>query len=435
MKKNNFTKEINNTHKKVQKNEPFSFKWILKIEVIIILILLLFVLSLNLISDKNKFEVKYNFERFFSQSVKKDNYNKKAKNFEQVISAVNTNKKLSNNEKYFINKVLEKEIKENIEFINLKKINKRLESLEIYYNSSNNTSNYNYRVSKNVAGDYNIFSNKIFIYDFEKDFDKTFDKIDSENKEIYFHELNHVLTDYTISSVADLLAKKIDNKDNHLLKTKLLKEFSEDVVLLGKNTFTETINELFTREYLGIYNENKIGLKTGRAYSKNMPYTYVLAELLEEETLREYKFNDNESIIIDGLLKIDNNFEKVYKLITSVNDIKSESIQNKDFSTSNDKYKNIYESLSYFYEKKYNRKIEKDLVIISYLYDTEALEKENKRILEDFLHLEETDEIIDIIPKGYVSEDYKKNNNAVIIEYKKDGKRQIIKINEANRYL
>ena len=56
------TNEINKKYKKVQINEPFSFKWIVKIEVIIILILLLFVFFLNIIPFKTKFKLKYNLK-------------------------------------------------------------------------------------------------------------------------------------------------------------------------------------------------------------------------------------------------------------------------------------------------------------------------------------------------------------------------------------
>lgn len=431
MKCNNYTKEINRKYKKVQKNEPFSFKWIAQIEVVIILVLLLFVLSFNLISDKSKFEAKYNLEKLFSQEYK----NKNNMEYEELISSIDENKKLSDNEKSFMKKVLEKEIKENIEFINLKKINKKFKNLEICYNDLDRTLNYNYEISKNVAGDYNIFSNKIFIYDFEENFNTSFDKIEFENKEIYFHELNHVLTDYTLSSTVDLFAKNIENKTNVLLETKVLKEFSNDIVLLGKNTFTETVNELFTREYLGIYDENKVGLRTGKAYSEYMPYTYVLAEILDEETLKKYKFKDNSSIIINELLEIDENFEEVYQLITSINSIEDSKEKLAENQNSNNIYEDIYQSLSYFYEKKYNRKMDKDLVIISYLYDTKVLENKTKKCLEEFLDLKENDKIIDIIPKGYISEDYKKINNTVLIEYVKNDKKQIVELNDENRYL
>lgn len=400
-------------------------------EVVIILVLLLFVLFFNLISDKSKFEAKYNLEKLFSQEYK----NKNNMEYEELISSIDENKKLSDNEKSFMKKVLEKEIKENIEFIDLKKINKKFKNLEICYNDLDRTLNYNYEISKKVAGDYNIFSNKIFIYDFEENFNTSFDKIDFENKEIYFHELNHVLTDYTLSSTVDLFAKNIENKTNVLLETKILKEFSNDIVLLGKNTFTETVNELFTREYLGIYDENKVGLRTGKAYSEYMPYTYVLAEILDEETLKKYKFKDNSSIIINGLLEIDENFEEVYQLITSINLIEASKEKLAENQNSNNIYEDIYQSLSYFYEKKYNRKMDKDLVIISYLYDTKVLENKTKKCLEEFLDLKENDKIIDIIPKGYISEDYKKINNTVLIEYVKNDKKQIVELSDENRYL
>lgn len=429
MKKDNVTNEIRKIYKKVHKKEPFSFKWILKIEVIIIIVLLLFVFILNIIPNQTKFKIKYNFEKTLSQNLKnkKTNYE-----YSKIIESINKNTSLSENEKEFMKISFENEITENSEFINFKKINKKLENLEIYYSNSNNSSSYNYKYSKNIAGDYNVFSNKIFIYDLEDNYNKKLEDISTENKEIYFHELNHMLTDYTISSSVDRASRKLENKNNFLLKTKLFKKLSNDMQLIGKNVFTETINELFTREYLETFGTEKIGLNSGRAYSKYMPYTYVIAELLNEKTLKKYKFNDNESILINGLLEIDNNFEEVYKLIASINSSDMPNISEDELSNI---YQNIYNSYSYFYEKKYNKNMNNDLVIMSYFYYSEILNQETKTKLEKVLNLNENDEIIDIIPKGYVSKNYKDTNNEVIIEYLKSGKKQTYKINNENRYL
>ena len=113
------TNEINKKYKKVQINEPFSFKWIVKIEVIIILILLLFVFFLNIIPFKTKFKLKYNLEKVYSILFLNEKLDSDNKRLENINLAINENPYLSYNEKEFIKKVYEKEINENLEYINL----------------------------------------------------------------------------------------------------------------------------------------------------------------------------------------------------------------------------------------------------------------------------------------------------------------------------
>jgi hypothetical protein len=61
---------------------------------------------------------------------------------------------------------------------------------------------------------------------------------------------------------------------------------------------------------------------------KYMAYIFALAEILPEEVLREYKFNENESILISGLLSIENNIEEAYKLIDSINSVSIDKQEN-----------------------------------------------------------------------------------------------------------
>lgn len=404
MEKMIYTNEFNNNYRKVQNKEPFCFKWILKIEVIIIFILLLFVFLFNLIPNEIKFSIKYNFEKNFVNNKKEENKNYK---YDIITASINENSNISFNEKKLIKEMLESEIEENIEYINIKEISKKLENLRIDYSGfKSSVLSYKYDSTNLVAGYYNPFLNKIIIYDSENNYNK--DSINTQNKEIYFHEINHIFTDYTISSLSDIFARKLENANTIL---PILKKTSKDIQMVNRNVFTETINELFTREYL----DEKIGLLSGNSYKEYMPYMYVLAEILENDTLKKYKFNDNMSIIVSELLKIDNNINEVYKLISSINLI--------DIDGENSKlYKNIYESLSYFYEKKYNKNMSDDFEIIAYLYDTKIQAKENKEKLEKLLNLKENDMITDIIPKGYVAEKYKQENSKVKIEYIKSGK-------------
>ena len=68
-----------------------------------------------------------------------------------------------------------------------------------------------------------------------------------------------------------------------------------------------------------------------------------------EENYVCVKFYEDENILIEALLEIDNNFDEVYKLLNSLN-LENINNSNQDF----------YDSYNYFYERKYDKRIEED---------------------------------------------------------------------------
>jgi hypothetical protein len=356
-------------------NEPFYFiKWIFKAEFIILLICLGFIIIFNLIPDKTKFIIKYNIEKNFVFDVE----NKEC-NYELIEEALITNNYIDKSEKDFISNALKNEIEENQNYINIDKIVKRLKKLQVSYNKK-----YSY-----IAGSYNSVFNKINIYEksntnIDEYEDENF-SFSTSNKEVYFHELNHLITN--------------------------------SIQVSNQNIFSETINEMFTREYFNSYMQKDTN---NTAYEDYMKYAYVLAEILPEDTIRKFKFSDNESVLVSGLLEIDNNIDEVYELISSI------KLVNED---KEEIYKKIHNGYAYFYEKKYNKKMSEDLNMLLYFYDSPIQTTEEKNIVRNFLEMQESDEIINIAPKGYVSEKYKESNKCVQVEYTKNGKKETIEIN------
>ena len=159
-----------------------------------------------------------------------------------------------------------------------------------------------------------------------------------------------------------------------------------------------------------------------QGYEKEMVYVYGLAEILSDDILRKYKFNDNQSILISGLLEIDNNIEEVYKLISSINSVNINDNKNEEEKKEN--YRKIHDGYSYFYEKKYNKKMFDDFDMLLYFYGTPIQTDEERDYIRKYLEMEDYDEIIKVIPKGYVSEFYKKNYPNVQVEYTKSGELQ-----------
>ena len=388
----------------MDENNPFGFfKWIIKTEMIIVSAILLLFLIYRMIPGKIIFKIKYSIKKRFisSTSINNNNFN-----LNDLLNSISQNKKISIDEKMFIEKFLKDEVQENINYIDIKNLNERLKSLKTIYNKeyyldkNNKLKKLNPKYDElGIAGSYNAFFNKIEIYEQIEDYkildnysDEVFD-FNNCNKEAYFHELNHFLSNTGI------------NTD------------------LNKSVFLESINELFTREYY--YSINTEEVHDNNGYNHFIVLAYSMAELLPEDTIREYKFNSNESILIDGLLKIDDNMDEAYKLIVSANYL---NVNNGKEDYLNENFKSFYEAYKYFYEKKYNNEIISNIDLLLYFYNSPIQTKDEKNAIYSYLNLKNEDEIIDVIPKGYYSKVYKEINNCVKVICRMDGQKKVIEI-------
>lgn len=350
-----------------KENVSFSFlKWILKTETIIIIAIIIVMSIFYLIPNKIKLITKYKFQNLLVSNYQ---INEKNKNYKDIEYSIDSNVFLKDDEKIFIKRVLEKEFEENKKYIDAKLVADRFKKIKVVYSSEKII----FKNNIDVAGRYNVLFNKIDVLEKQ---DNNFGSI---NKDMYFHEVNHVLTKYTLKNSLNFA----NNLNNDIL--------------------SESVNELFTREYLDNYvlDTDSVG------YEEYMYYIYSLAELLEIDILRQYKFYDNESILISGLLKIDNNFDKAYELIDSINSVYLDNIEI---------YRKIHDSYSYFYKKKYNKEISENLDVLIYLYNTKVLTDNEREILRTNLKLDKYDKNVNFIPKGYISENYKLNHDKIFIK-------------------
>ena len=394
MKKDIHNNELNNKENKKVNRKPFYFfSWILKVEIIIILILLTIFIIYRAIPKTTKNRIKYHFQSSCNKRIE-SNENE----YNNIVSSIEFNMNLEKENKEFIKKYFKKEIEENKDFIDFNSCTKRFKNLKVTYNSRFSKNKYElYKVenSLSIAGSYNEMFNTIDIICNLDNSDESVD-FSSCDKESYFHELNHVIS-----------------KNSFKLPLRI-------------NTLSESFNELFTREYYEEYlQDNNINIYVTNGYEKYMKYAYVLAELLPEEAIREYKYNNNESILISKLLEIDNNLDEAYKLIDSINNVKlAESETNEEIEN----YKNIHDSYSYFYEKKNNKSIKEDILILLYFYNSKVQTEEERNIIRKAFQLNDNDEIINVFAKGYVSQQYKENHDKVVVEIEKNGKREFFEM-------
>ena len=414
-------------NEKVQ-NEPFKvILWLLKVLAIIFIITIVLITIYLLIPNKIKFYCKYRINKFYIQ----DEYDNKFSE-EEFNNALNKNKNLNEEGKEFIKTYLTDELIENDKYIDLDKAYRKISGLKVKKIELDNKFDIKFHdvIDDKVAGDYSPIYNEIVLYDFPE-----YDAYNDIRYGIILHEINHVLTDYNISSASNSFCKKINNNYNYNKNPGLFTRFHYNYFIIHKNIFTETANELFTREYLGAKNDIKLGIRSTPSYNKIMSANYMLAEILDEDTIRKYKLQDNIAIIIDDLLSINNNFEEVYNMISSINKLNSNIVKlsDEEIKELNEK---IHDSLAYFYKAKYKEVMDNDLNMLCYGMTTiyRGSDKLNK-IYDDLLHLDRSkgDKIVDIFPKGYISKKYKEKNPYVEIYYEKDGVNQTYIIE--NKYI
>ena len=377
----NDTKLHKDKVEKVLNKGPFYFiRFALIAQIIIVAIMFSCGAILKVIPEKSKFSIKYNIQKVFIS----DKYDNDNNSIIYCLEALNKNRYLSENNKIFIERYLIKEIEENKEFININKVAKRIETLRVNYNKKYLINEINNEIILNnykeqnldIAGKYNSFFNEINMYEqvdyyeLENNYNELTYGFDEASKTAYFHELNHVLT------------KGVSNSS------------ATTININTENSFSELINELFAREY---YNE-----EISSGYDNQIKHMYVLAEILPEDILRKYKFDNNEAILISGLLDIDNDLNKAFEFISIIKN--------------NKEYRKIHDLYEYYYEKKSGKKLIDNMNILAYLYDSKILLEEERDAFEMFVGIGKNVDSIEIIPKGYFSKDYKKEYPNTLIK-------------------
>lgn len=326
------------------------------------------------IPQVTKSNVDYELGKIVRQDLTKK---EKKYTFEDLKNAIKENNNISEKNREFIEEVLEAEFEENKKYMDIESIMKKLRTVEIQYKGED-TEEYKSNYSNEVVAYYNAFYNQITFLETKRD-----SRFDDINKSEYYHELNHLLAVYDIDSVLSSIAEKMEFIDT-FQKT------------WNTSFFRETIDEIFSQEYIDKYYQKNPKEKRSHGYIDKLPYMYCLAEILPSEVLREYKFNDNDSIITEGLLDIIDNKTEAYKLMTSLKSIDLDDDEN---------YKRIHNGLAFFYKQRYGKEMSNDMNILTYLYNTPAITDAEKKKVNTFLGIE-NDTKLELEPKGYFSKDY-----------------------------
>lgn len=308
---------------------------------------------------------------------------------QEALDTLKENPNLTYEEKRFLLKC-SNELKENKEYINFDQVTRNFDELRIRYHSCEGEDGS--IILYQLGGQYSYIGkdrNSIDLYGdfFGKKFCNDFNTC---NESDLVHEMNHALTYHVplmnLSGTVGDVAKSI-------------------YVLAGLNTgqLLEMSNELFAREYLEDFSDQ--GLTEG--YQWIMPPMYALAEIIDPEVLRTYKFNSDNYIITKYLLSIGVAKEDIYDLYKSLDLAYGYEEKNanpdasmRDYLNVRMNYKNIYRIIGECYECKYNRDMSEDLNMLLCFYNTDYVKEDYNKKVREILNV---DNITAVVPRGYVS--------------------------------
>ena len=344
-------------------------------------------------------------------------YDNSSYSFEEIKEAIDNNPNLSEEEKTFLYG-LKEEIDENKDYIDINKLKTNLSDLAINYNSCDYTdrNKLNVFVDYRITGSYTYMGTNINQIDLYNEFCYHATSFKDANKATLIHEIHHL-----VNNKSPLLS--IPGYEGNIVGT------TYSVFDVEANVLNEMVNELFSREYSVNFNEP--GDFSG--YDHLMPVMYALAEIIDTDTLRRYKYNSDDYYINNYFASIGVSNKYVYTLYKDLNLLQSNVLEDEErIETSQE----VYQIIKYMYEMKYNHNMEDDLIMISYLYHTDF---SNPKLDEKLDNIVGGEEIFDISHKGYLSSTYKELNDSVVIyKFNDDGEdvyKEIYRIDDSNRFI
>lgn len=293
-----------------------------------------------------------------------------------ILSAIDSNSNLNDMEKEFL-KNLKFVFDENYKYMALGLIESRIENLKINYNEFSNDS---------IGGKYDGAANEINMYEC-----KNFEDC---NKCDLLHEIMHIFqfeTDYGMTS----------ELSNEFFSREVMRRLYE--------------NNIISEEEL-LNNTNSEFLKFGRGYEKYINIYYLIAELVDEETLRKYQFVPDNKVIIDGICDNCNNILECENAERVISLLDSHNINNeKDLEE-------CLEYLNYYFVEKKGYEINENINYLLLLSNKKTgsipyCSDEEYKILEDIIVentvIEQPEKnpccviIRNYIPKTYLSDSHK----------------------------
>ncbi len=268
-----------------------------------------------------------------SDSIEQEENSGKAYDYTAFSDAIGKNLNLLTAEKILLAK-FEPYFDEVGPYMDQDLVTKRLANLKIVYTPDTCE-------APDVAGEYDTTKNVITMY--------STDSFENCNKSALIHEFFHV----TQKGYSNRLAMELSDE---AVTREQIRNLVEDGVLDGN----EYKNEYDVPEY-------------GVGYDKCMKVYYLLASLLDEETVKKYQAIPSDTVLTDALVKIENNSDKKTKRTSSKYEMRQNALELLDYidelrsvpdkngyrtiEYSDAKYKMIFDQLNFYYKAKWGRSI------------------------------------------------------------------------------
>lgn len=326
-------------------------------------------IALGLVIPKDKrWKFEYALREPYSYS---DNISKTEFSKEGIVSAIANNPNFTAEEKEFLSN-LGDVLEENKDYIDYDEVVKNLS--EMYFVDKRNIFSDSTVATYTFAGS---FKNMITRYG-------TYYEVSEKVQQLTdLHEVGHGLTNH---SEASALPTPIGETISGI----------ESMSAFNIPILNEIVNELFAREYYH-YLTYKPGTSTG--YESYMPALYGLCEIIDSEVIREFKFQSDARILVKALREIDGDEDRAYGFLTLFNtlsaykeiiskyaslfDILYDSKLTKEnyldlmYRKVFDAYLAIGDEIKYYYEAKFDRKIDTDLMMGAILYRTPYIKSDD----------------------------------------------------------
>lgn len=370
-----------------------------------------------------------------SDLIQKSIRNEDTSDYNEIINTVLNNNSLSDREKQFISQVVKMLINDNKEYISVEKSIELFKALRIEYHpyyikdaSGNvmvNPDGIKTNDGSSISGEWypDLTKIKIFQHQYARSGDEKLEKFDFDkcNKIVLTHEIMHM---FQIRHIFTLISKGYELTPD--TEEKLAKERS-----VFEDKFKEMIDNLYGNEY----GNAVLGTSETVGYENYMPAMYALAEIIPTEALKQYQFDSDINHIIDALKKIDEDQNKIYELITSINSIsiyeeKINEAMNLNYQDDSEENKKIYyESkqelinnfrrirniIAHYYEKKFGKNMNDNVEMLACFFETCYETEEENKLFREKMNIS-SNVPIRIIPRGYICEKYINQHKHAIVE-------------------
>lgn len=335
---------------------------------------------------------------------------------EKVKKAILKNPNLTKEQKSLLSE-LDRVIEENISYIDIEKTLMNLSEVKVVEQNENHFGKYGYTTASYVISG----SNKNTINLYPVYFEHTKEEKDSS----FFHEIGHLLTERSMFS-------ELSSQFDALMYYHIYTNNGLHIEILE-----ELANQLFTNDYYSYLTGKPAPKNTG--YFTSMFGFYALCEIIDPEVIREFKFKNNASILVDALKELDSDDDRAYRFLTSYETFalclkeynEQPTKENGEALLSKGEF--IRSEIAHYYEAKYNRDMEGDIVMTSLLssvpYTKETIMPQV--LLETFCQ-DGKGYNIGINPRNYLAKDGEQRMQVIIFDGEKE---RVEYIDDSNRYV